>query len=63
MNTDKDKYLNECIQYILDTENEDFYENPSTNHVYYSAYAYLYGTQLANDLIKKIIEEENNENN
>jgi hypothetical protein len=32
-----------CVEYILDTEAEDFDENPSRNHVYFSAMCATYG--------------------
>ena len=35
------EYIDDLVQYILDSEADDFAENPSDNHVYFSALVIL----------------------
>ncbi len=42
------KEIINCLEYILETEAEDFEENPSKHHVFYSAYKARYGKASAN---------------
>lgn len=41
-------HVDSVCNYILEHEEKDFRENPSTNHVYYDAYAVIYGIAAAN---------------
>ena len=41
----------ECVQYILEFEEEDFKENPDTNHIYFKAYAALHGIKEAKEML------------
>lgn len=41
------KFAELCVEYILDTENEDFEENPSSEHILYYAMAYKFGEDYA----------------
>ncbi len=41
------KFAELCVEYILDTENEDFDENPSKGHVFYCAMVYKFGEDYA----------------
>lgn len=43
----KEQLARLCVEYILDTENEDFEENPSREHVLYFALAYKFGEEYA----------------
>ena len=43
----KEQFAETCVDYILDTECEDFDENPSKEHVFYYAMAYKFGEDYA----------------
>lgn len=48
----------EIANYILEFEQDDFYyycDMPSKNHVYYKAYLFINGDQLANQMLKEAI--------
>lgn len=42
-NVSKQSHIDAVMDYILDNEREDFYENPSAHHVYFSAVAATQG--------------------
>lgn len=46
-----------CVDYILDTEMEDFAENPSKDHVYYQALISFYGKEEAEKYLKEAIKD------
>lgn len=48
-----------CLEYILETEEEDFKLNPSDNHVYYHALTALLGDEVANDELEEALKEVN----
>ena len=55
-------FADEVIEYVLETEFDDFWENPSKDHVYYKAYASFYGVAAADKFLKDAkdsVEEEN----
>jgi hypothetical protein len=43
----KEQFAETCVNYILDTECEDFDENPSKEHIFYYAMAYKFGENYA----------------
>lgn len=43
----KDDCAFECIQYILEHEREDFWENPDRYHIFFYAMAHAYGNEHA----------------
>ena len=45
--------LNAIITYILESEEDDFNENPSTYHVYYKALVVRDGEIEANNILKQ----------
>ena len=51
----KKEHLEACIQYIIDHESEDFEENPSESHVYFSAVAFRCGLDEARQELKQAI--------
>lgn len=51
-NLNKDS-LEATINYVLDTEMEDFQENPSNNHVFYHAFVCAYGKQEADKVLER----------
>jgi hypothetical protein len=53
MDEDKKSLVEDMVDYILQSESEDFYENPSTTHVYYKALAYVFGFNYANKELNK----------
>ena len=55
MNNNK-RYLDDVIQYIYDSEQDDFKENPSANHVYFAAYALEYGEKDAYKYLEETLE-------
>lgn len=56
--------LDDVLQYIFDSEYDDFQENPSEHHVYYKAYLLDSGSGAANkmlyDTIDKLQKEKRN---
>lgn len=40
-----------CLWYILDSERDDFAENPSASHIYFEAYLACFGLRLAKELL------------
>lgn len=42
---------NECVCFVLNTENESFAENPSKKHIYYSALLARYGIIKAEEIL------------
>ncbi len=44
--------IDNCIEYILENEAEDFAENPSVRHVYYHAYLAMHGPRKASDMLE-----------
>ncbi len=47
-----------CAEYVLDTENEDFFENPDADHIYYYALIHFYGKDHADLVLKEALAEE-----
>lgn len=47
----------DCLDYILETELEDFIENPSKEHVYYKAYSACFGPFKANKMLAESIKD------
>lgn len=49
----------EIVDYVLqdDRESQDFYENPTNNHVYYKVLAYVYGYKYANEVLNEALNE------
>lgn len=45
-----------CINYILETEEEDFKLNPSDNHVYYHAIVALFGENAAKNELEEALQ-------
>ena len=52
----KEIFAEACVDYIFDTESEDFDENPSTEHVYYCAMAYKFGEDYAKRELNSLLE-------
>lgn len=48
---------NNLLQYVLEHEQEDFYENPSESHIYYSALVICDGETLAKEEVKRAIKD------
>ena len=44
-----------CVEYILDTEAEDFDENPSENHIFYTAMIAKWGKEYADRELADVI--------
>ena len=42
-----------CLDYIFDTENEDFHDNPSKNHIYYIALVAAYDSKYARNKLNE----------
>lgn len=40
--------MGEVIDYVMEMESDDFYENPSSNHIYYKAMVLHMGRIYAN---------------
>lgn len=55
----KPDHVRLCIEYILDTEREDFYENPSDNHIYFHALCAFYNNRVAKEELSEAMEELN----
>ena len=53
----KQKAIDDCLQYVIDLESDDFKENPSKDHVYYSAIFALEGEDIANKELKQALKE------
>ena len=47
--------LNILAEYILDTENEDFDENPSKDHILYHALVYKFGKEYADNELENAL--------
>lgn len=42
----------DVLDYVIQTEGDDFYEQPSENHVYFKAYEAKYGYPAAKKMLK-----------
>lgn len=49
--------MQDVLNYILENELEDFAENPSSNHVYYSALVVYEGREYADEQLNEAIKE------
>jgi hypothetical protein len=57
---ERETLINDVIEYVLDTEQEDFYENPTQTHVYYLAYSIKYGELEACKILGEALNEQEN---
>jgi len=55
----KEKMTIDVLNYVLDSELDDFENNPSDNHVYYKAIFSLYGRMVANDILNNALQKIN----
>lgn len=51
-------HVDSVCRYILETEAKDFNENPSVKHVYYDAYAVLFGVATAGEMLRRTRDEQ-----
>lgn len=51
-----------CVDYILETEAEDFDANPSETHVYYQALIVEHGIEEARSVLRKAVQDLEKEN-
>lgn len=45
------------IQYVLEHEQIDFFNNPDADHVFYHAMISMYGQEFANEQLQKAIKD------
>jgi len=50
-----------CLEYLIDSEADDFLDNPSIDHVYYHAYQAKHGYKDAQLMFKQAIKKQNKE--
>lgn len=55
------RMVTDVLEYILESEVEDFDENPSEAHVYFKAYAAIYGMISADEMLRETIEQNGEE--
>ena len=46
-----------CINYILESEAQDFFDYPSRNHIYYHATLSMYGEEEAELTLREALDE------
>lgn len=51
----KEDCVFECIQYVLEHEREDFWENPDRYHIYFYAMSHTHGNDYALATLKEAI--------
>ena len=52
------KSLEHVLNYILESEHEDFLDNLGNNHIYYHALVCAKGKQVADDYLNERLEEQ-----